>query len=66
MITLQVDGMTCSGCSAAVERVIRRIDPAASVAVDLATGRVEVGSTSADADRLAQAVTAAGYEARPA
>lgn len=65
MIVLTVEGMTCSGCSAAVERVIRRVDPAAGVKVDLATGRVEV-ETSAEATRLAEAVTAAGYGAKAA
>lgn len=65
MIALNVEGMTCTGCSASVERVIRRVDPAAGVRVDLATGRVEV-ETSAPAERLAEAVTAAGYQARPA
>lgn len=64
MIALTVEGMTCSGCAASVERVIRRVDPGAGVKVELATGRVEV-ETSAPADRLAQAVTAAGYQARP-
>lgn len=65
MIVLTVEGMTCSGCSAAVERVIKRIDPAAGVKVDLANGRVEV-ETSATATKLAEAVTSAGYGARPA
>lgn len=65
MIVLTVEGMTCSGCSAAVERVIKRVDPAAGVKVDLASGRVEV-ETAAAAQTLAEAVTAAGYGARPA
>ena len=49
----------------AVERVIKRVDPAAGVKVDLASGRVEV-ETEAAAEALAEAVTAAGYGARPA
>ncbi len=58
---LVVKGMTCGGCVRSVTRAIRRVAPEASVAVDLASGRVEIaGSVSPQAARAA--VEAAGYE----
>jgi len=62
-IALQVSGMTCNGCSEAVQRVIRKQDAHAEVDVHLDTGRVEV-VTDAAADALAAALTKAGYETR--
>jgi copper chaperone len=61
-VVLKVGGMTCGGCARAVTRVIERKDPAATVTVDLATGRVDA-HTQIEADILAAAVSAAGYEA---
>jgi copper chaperone len=65
MVVLNVQGMTCGGCAASVEKIIRRADPAAIVRVDLASGRVEA-ETSAEAAMLAEAVSAAGYQAKAA
>ncbi len=62
-VHLEVKGMTCQGCVNAVTRVVQRKDPSAQVKVDLATGRVD-GSSEMEADALAKAITAAGYEAR--
>ena len=61
-IRLKVEGMTCGGCAAAVTRVVQKNDPAAEVAIDLPTGKVEIRS-SADAGTLAAAITKAGYPA---
>jgi copper chaperone len=61
-LLMRVDGMTCDGCAAAVARTVRRIDPAADVAVDLPTGRVAI-RTDAQALTLAEALTKAGYAA---
>jgi copper chaperone len=61
-ITLQVSGMTCSGCSEAVKRVVRKQDAEAMVDVYLDTGRVQV-VTHAAPDVIAAAITKAGYEA---
>lgn len=58
--TLKVTGMTCGHCEAAVREAILAIDPAATVAIDRAAGRVEVAS-SAETARLIEAVTAEGY-----
>jgi copper chaperone len=58
--TYRVGGMTCGGCVSAVTRAIRRLDPEAAVAVDLAAGKVSVGSTLAK-DAVQRAVEAAGF-----
>jgi copper chaperone len=62
-VILAVQGMTCEGCVRAVERVVKRIDPAAEVSIDLASGRVELTTTSA-AEKLGAAIDAAGYRAK--
>jgi copper chaperone len=61
-IELTVKGMTCQGCVNAVTRVIKRVDSAATVKIDLASGRVEA-LTSAPGDDLAKAINTGGYEA---
>ena len=60
-----VTGMTCSACSAHVERAVSRVDGVSSVAVSLMTGRMSVtfdeGKTSPAA--ICDAVIADGYGA---
>jgi copper chaperone len=46
MVQLQVKGMTCGHCLAAVKQAIAGMAPVAEVQVDLAAGRVEVRGTS--------------------
>jgi copper chaperone len=62
-LLMQVDGMTCQGCVNSVTKAIQRLDPAAKVEVDLEHGRVHV-VTKAQSVEVAQALDAAGYEAR--
>jgi copper chaperone len=62
-LIMQVDGMTGEGCVDAVTKTIRRLDPSAEVAVDLAHGRVTV-RTFAQSLEVADALGRAGYEAR--
>ena len=62
-ISLKIDGMTCGGCRAAVERVLAATDGVERVAVDLQAGRAVV-ATSDGAAPLIAAVEGAGYEAR--
>ncbi len=64
-IVLTVTGMTCQGCVNSVTRIVKRADPAAEVAIDLPTGRLEA-TTAASAQTLTQAITAAGYGAQVA
>jgi copper chaperone len=65
MMRLDVFGMTCGGCEAAVRRAIEARDPAARVTASAADDRVEIETRLAIEDAVA-AIEAAGYEARPA
>lgn len=65
MIILDVFGMTCGGCEAAVARAIRARDPAARVTASAAESRVELESRLS-LDEAIATIEAAGYEARPA
>ena len=75
-LLIQIDNMTSDGCvasdgtvmlnsarKASVTKAIRRLDPAATVEVDLEHGRVHV-TTCAQSVEVAQVLDAAGYEAR--
>lgn len=59
-IELQVEGMSCQHCVAAVTNAIRENDPAAQVQVDLSSGRVVVESAQ-PLDALKAAIDEAGY-----
>jgi copper chaperone len=61
-LLMQVDGMTCDGCAAAVRQAILHLDPGAQVAVDLDHGRVAV-TTREQGLTVAEALTQAGYTA---
>ncbi|MFJ7908678.1 heavy-metal-associated domain-containing protein [Kitasatospora sp. NPDC096204] len=59
----QVKGMTCGHCVSSVTAELKKIDGVEDVAVDLATGRVTVGSTLPLADSaVAAALDEAGYD----
>ncbi|WP_030241445.1 heavy-metal-associated domain-containing protein [Streptomyces sp. NRRL S-350] len=59
----EVKGMTCGHCVSSVTAELTKLDGVTDVAVDLATGRVTVGSTQplTDAD-VAAAIDEAGYD----
>lgn len=60
--TVNVSGMTCSHCVAAVTDEVSKIDGITSVDVDLDSGNVEVSSDrDVDAADIAAAVEEAGY-----
>lgn len=59
--TYRVDGMTCGGCAASVERAIKAAVPGATVSVDLGKKAVTVDGATADDSRIRQAVEAAGF-----
>lgn len=60
---LLVEGMSCNGCAASVERALRTLDAIAEVQVDLASGRVTVDlAGNATVEQLVQAVRTAGFE----
>ncbi len=60
---LRTAGMTCGGCSANIEKVLRAKKGVASMEVDVQGGRVTVGYDSKETrpEYLASAVTEAGY-----
>ncbi|WP_293721848.1 heavy metal-associated domain-containing protein [Stappia sp.] len=60
-MTLMIEGMDCQGCVRSVENAIRKQDPKAEVAIDLATGRADVGTTLAR-DGVVAAIEGAGFD----
>ncbi|MBZ6077863.1 heavy metal translocating P-type ATPase [Microvirga puerhi] len=66
-VELAIEGMTCASCVGRVEKALRRVPGVLEANVNLATGRATIrylGDASMS-DRLASAVAATGYEARP-
>lgn len=61
MFAFEVKDMTCGHCVSAITRALKGADQDARVQVDLATHRVHVEATTADADELAEAIRDAGY-----
>jgi copper chaperone len=66
MIAFDVQDMTCGHCVSTVTKAVQAADRDARVRVDLATHRVEIEPAAADAERLAEAIRAAGYTPVPA
>jgi copper chaperone CopZ len=65
-LELEIEGMGCEGCVAAVDKALRAVPGVRGVAVDLGTGRARVEHEGVDPAALVQAVEKAGYDARPA
>lgn len=63
MITLEVEGMMCQGCVQSVENALKKADPQAEVAIDLASGRVELKSAMTPAAAKA-AIEATGFDVK--
>lgn len=63
-LTLTVSGMSCMGCVNSVKNLVSALPGVASVQVDLASGRVEVGHdpARASADAIRQAIEGGGYQ----
>ena len=60
MTRFTVPDMTCGGCVKAITAAVQRIDPAATVAADLPTHKVDITS-SRPAAELAAAIDGAGF-----
>ena len=60
MYELQVENMSCAHCVKSVTEAVQRVDPQASVAVDLGTKKVSIGSACA-LQPFAAAIADAGY-----
>jgi copper chaperone len=61
MFAFEVNDMTCGHCVSTITKALKATDKDAQVQIDLATHRVQVEPTSADAGELAQAIQDAGY-----
>lgn len=66
MPSFAVQDMTCGHCVRAVTAAVHTVDPAATVKVDLAAGRVTVRDTAASAAMIASAIISEGYPATEA
>lgn len=64
MTRLDVQGMTCGHCSAAVKRALEAVPGVESASVDLEAGSATV-TGSAPVDALLKAVADEGYSASP-
>lgn len=64
-VSLQVDGMTCTGCVAAVKGALMKVDGVKTAQVSLERNEavVEYDPAKTSPDALAKAVTKAGYKA---
>ena len=60
MIELTISDMTCGGCVASITRVVKGLDPNASVDADVGTKRVTIDSPL-DTDSVIAAIANAGY-----
>lgn len=64
-VTIKVNGMTCGGCVASVERVLHALDGVGKVDVSLANAeaKVEFDRARVSEDALRAAIEDAGYDA---
>lgn len=65
MYRFKVSKMGCGGCVKSVTRAVQAIEPNARVEVDLGAKLVVVSEAGGPSDRIADAITAAGYAAEP-
>jgi len=65
MVTFEVNDMTCRHCIDTITKVVWSVDRGAKVEVDLATHRVHIEPTEAEAQELSDAITEAGYTPIP-
>ncbi len=62
MMDVRIDGMTCGHCVSAVKKAVLKLDPGATVEVDLAAGTARVDG-QAPASEVISAIEAEGYKA---
>lgn len=61
MIAFQVSDMTCGHCVSTITKAVKAVDKNATVNVDLASQRVSIEPSEADAQELSEAIQEAGY-----
>lgn len=66
-VRLRVEGMTCGGCVARVERALQSVPGVAQARVNLSTqlATIELNGQPVSATQLIEAVRGAGYDAEP-
>jgi len=62
-ISLAIEGMSCGGCVAAVERIVKQIDPQAVIWVDLDAGAAQL-RTQAPVETVCTALDKGGFPAQ--
>jgi copper chaperone len=65
MITFSVNDMTCGHCVSNITKAVKAVDQDAEVRIDLASHRVEIESTVADAAEMSAAIKEADYTPVP-
>jgi copper chaperone CopZ len=65
-LQFKVPDMDCQSCISSIEQAVHRIDADASVAADLETKRVVIGSEKAEIHEMMAAIEAAGFEVEAA
>ncbi len=60
MIELTISDMTCGGCVAGITRVVKGLDPSATVGADVTSKRVRIDSTI-NAEAIIAAISNAGF-----
>ena len=65
MVRYKVEKMGCGGCAKGVTRAVLGVEPEARVDIDLGAKLVTVSGAGGPAERIARAITAAGYPAEP-
>ena len=62
LVTLQVQGMSCTGCEHRISNTLRRVEGVREAAADHTTGRVRVRvGPGVEPETLAAKITTAGY-----
>lgn len=61
MIAFEVNNMSCGHCVSTITKALKAVDAGARIQIDLATHRVQVEPTDAEANELADAIRDAGY-----
>jgi copper chaperone CopZ len=65
-LQFKVPDMDCQSCVSSIEQAVHKIDAAASVAADLKTKHVVIGSETAEAHEMMAAIENAGFEVEAA
>lgn len=60
MIELTINDMTCGGCVASITRVVKGLDPDATLEADIESHAVKI-TTAVDTEAVVAAISQAGY-----